>query len=138
MAKRMKPASHGDHGSKSRTLFITALWAAIAVALLSALVPLGPPASRLTGSAFNPATTDVVLKVRTQAVPAVAQVTEPDGDGRAPFSTPAAVWLLRAVASLLPGFFLLHAANRFSRGQPTPEPYYLLSRRRARAPPAFF
>ena len=137
MAKRMKPASHGDHGSKSRTLFITALWAAIAVALLSALVPLGPPASRLTGSAFNPATTDVVLKVRTQAVPAIAQVTEPDGDGRAPFSIPAAAWLI-AVASSPPGFFLLHAANRFSRRQPTPEPYHLLSRRRARAPPAFF
>ena len=47
-----------------RTAIFLALWTLITVTLLSALAPLGPPLSRTYGSAFNPATSDVVLKTR--------------------------------------------------------------------------
>ncbi|WP_340265457.1 hypothetical protein [Sphingobium mellinum] len=46
----------------ARLPFRTSLWIVIVVALVSALAPLGPPSSRTTGSAFNPATTSVVIK----------------------------------------------------------------------------
>ena len=61
-----------------------ALWTLILVTLLSALAPLGPPLSRVTGSAFNPATADVVLKVRTQSAQQVVEAPQPDGGGAPP------------------------------------------------------
>ncbi|MDO7834723.1 hypothetical protein Q4610_06655 [Sphingobium sp. HBC34] len=64
-----------------RTAILAALWTLIAVTLLSALAPLGPPLSRVTGSAFNPATSDVVLKARTPATTQMVQPARPDGDG---------------------------------------------------------
>ncbi|WP_375197195.1 hypothetical protein [Sphingobium sp.] len=119
---------------KGRLLFILSLWMALSVALLSALAPLGPPSSRLTGSAFNPATTAVVLKARAQAIPVTAQVSQPDGDGRLPALT-FAIGLL-SIAAMLSGILRLRPSHRFSRPQPAPRPFHLLSCRHARAPPA--
>ncbi len=121
---------------QGRLFFILMLWLSIGVALLSALAPLGPPSSRFTGSAFNPATTSVVLKARAHAPLIIVRVTEPDGDGRAPLSAPAATWLL-PMAVLLPGVALLMSADRFYPSFPSPAFFHILSRQYARAPPAF-
>ncbi|WP_242125127.1 hypothetical protein [Sphingobium sp. Sx8-8] len=120
---------------KSRLLFILFLWTAIGVALLSALAPLGPPSSRLTGSAFNPATTSVVLKARAQSAPLAAQASRPDRDGRMPVMAFAAVWLL-PVALMMLGVRRLQPAERLRRPQSAPRPSHLLSHHHARAPPA--
>lgn len=119
---------------KGRLLFILSLWMAIGVALLSALAPLGPPSSRLTGSAFNPATTSVVLKARAQAVPVAAQIAQPDGTGRVATLT-LAIGLL-SMAALLSGVWRPRPANRFFRPQTAPQPLHFLSRQHARGPPA--
>ena len=85
---------------RGRLLFMLTLWMAISVALLSALTPLGPPSSIATGSAFNPATTGVVLKARTQSAPADYRLTQPDGSGDSPLLSSLMPWLV-SVAGLL-------------------------------------
>ncbi|WP_343518421.1 hypothetical protein [Sphingomonas sp.] len=47
-------------------LHVASLWLALAVALLSSLMPGGPPRTIAVGSAFNPATTAVALQPRAQ------------------------------------------------------------------------
>ncbi|AMK24206.1 MULTISPECIES: hypothetical protein [unclassified Sphingobium] len=132
----MTPTPYRNEAGPGGLPFILSLWLSLGVALLSALAPLGPPSSRITGSAFNPATTGVVLKARADANPIALRVTEPDGDGRAPALAPAAIWFL-PVAALPPGAALLLPARRLSPSFPSPKPFHLLSRQRARAPPAF-
>lgn len=58
-------------------------WLALALVLLCALAPLGLPSSRQTGSAFNPATTAVLLKARSPAAPRVEHADDGDGGARA-------------------------------------------------------
>ncbi|HKY82268.1 MAG TPA: hypothetical protein VJM09_12450 [Sphingobium sp.] len=126
-----------DERMKSRLLFLAALWIAISVALFSALAPLGPPSSRLTGSAFNPATTTVVLKARAPVTPPGTEATEPDGGGLARSVMPDLVWLLH-FAPLLAVLGLIYSAGPYF-GRRTVSPALLVTRgRRARAPPAFF
>ncbi|MDR7153637.1 hypothetical protein J2W40_000434 [Sphingobium xenophagum] len=67
-------------GPTSRRTVFAVLWTLILITLLSALAPIGPPLSRPTGSAFNPATSDVVIKARTPASPQMAQAVRTDGD----------------------------------------------------------
>ncbi|MFZ2998133.1 hypothetical protein [Sphingobium sp.] len=81
MARQHRAEGRGAHVAIAAVPWALTLWMLIAVALLSALAPLGPPLSRVTGSAFNPATSDVVLKVRALPAAQVAQPTRPDGDG---------------------------------------------------------
>ena len=118
----------------SRLLFMLTLWMAISVALVSALTPLGPPSSRITGSAFNPATTAVVLKARAQSIAHDANLGVPDGDdAKAATSimhwvvlaaaTLVAIWLVRPVSAIAPA-----TAPRARRRLPY--------RLHARAPPA--
>ncbi|CCW20313.1 hypothetical protein EBBID32_46870 [Sphingobium indicum BiD32] len=126
---RMGTGSEGFAGQ--RLPVIAALWTLIAITLLSALAPLGPPLSRAAGSAFNPATSDVVIKARAQLAPQAVQTGQPNGDG------PSAFHLLLAVvaASLLifwrpcavPAFSLLAAIVRSGARSGS---------RLARAPPA--
>ncbi|EQA96631.1 hypothetical protein [Sphingobium baderi] len=85
----MTPSSDRDEAGKGRPLFLATLWMAIWVALLCALAPLGPPASKLTGSAFNPATTAVLLKARSPAAPEASRMVRPEREGPAPSSLPA-------------------------------------------------
>lgn len=84
---------------RSRASILLALWTLIAVTLLSALAPLGPPQSRSRGSAFNPATAEVVLKTRPALKAATTPLARPDGN-----DVPAAVVviaiLMLAVAQL--------------------------------------
>ena len=84
-----------------RLLFMLTLLMAISVALLSALTPLGPPSSKLTGSAFNPATTGVVLKARTQSIPSGERLALPDRGDSSPPITPGMQWLVFAMAMLV-------------------------------------
>ena len=115
-------------------MFILTLWLSLSVALLSALAPLGPPSSRFTGSAFNPATTSVVLKARAQASPVAMQAMEPDDDdGRA--SWPMFAAGVPVVVAMLLTVVLPYAGNRFPRSSFSFPPLRLLSRKRARAPP---
>src|SRR3546814_3242423 len=107
-------------------------WRSAGVARLSPLVPLGPPSSRFTGSAFNPATTGVVLKARAHATPLTVQAMEPDGDGRSPLPALAAGGPV-AIA-MLPGAIPLRPGDRFSPSLVSFPSFHLLSRQRARAP----
>lgn len=59
-------------------LFFASVWTALTVALLSALLPIGAPASVSVGSAFNPATTGVVLKAGPQSRFAIAPPVRDD------------------------------------------------------------
>jgi hypothetical protein len=116
-------------GARHRPAILAALWALIAVTLLSALAPLGPPLSRTRGSAFNPATSEVVLKTRP-AIRADAQA-ERLPDGRvAPF-----VALLAVLLSLLGGLRVIPASGRMRRA-PVHIPVSLFRAGRSRAPPA--
>ncbi|WP_028056021.1 hypothetical protein [Sphingobium bisphenolivorans] len=117
---------------KGRLLFILTLWASLGVALLSALAPIGPPSSRLTGSAFNPATLSVVLKGRAHADPVVIRTVDPDGDGRAPFSALAVMCLLWIAALSLR---VLPLPAKLFTGAPLRRPAERSSPRQARAPP---
>jgi len=108
---RMLLPRRRDDAGKGCPLFLATLWMAICVALLCALAPLGPPSSKLMGSAFNPATTAVVLKARSPAGPQVNRVIRPDGEGLK--SLPYAVPL--SVLPILCGFAIslcvLHTPN---------------------------
>ncbi len=112
-----------------RLPYVVALWMVIAVALLSALAPLGTPLSRMTGSAFNPATVDVVIKARTPAAPQAVQATQPDGDdGHVALSVTIAVALSFLLLRLLTASPLMPVLS-------VPAPGAVRFFRRARAPP---
>lgn len=81
MARRHRVEGTRAHAAIAAAPWALTLWMLIAVALLSALAPLGPPLSRVTGSAFNPATSDVVLKARMLPAANMMQPVRPDGDG---------------------------------------------------------
>lgn len=115
-----------------RAALLAAFWTLIAVTLLSALAPLGPPLSRLKGSAFNPATIDVVLKARASAAVQAVQPVRLDGDGL----PPVALWCL--FAALLVAVWRRLPDSLSSADVLPPRPLHLLRARRARAPPAFF
>ena len=130
----MTPISQGHSNGKGRLLFLAAVCLTMGIALFSALAPLGLPFSRATGSAFNPATTSVVLKARSPVEAAAAIVQEPS-DG-APTPLPLAVhsWLLPA-AMLLLGSRLASSCmpRRYSCAHR--HAFALVSVKRARAPP---
>lgn len=118
-------------GAMMRLPILAALWTLLAVTLLSALAPLGPPLSRATGSAFNPATLDVVLKARTQsAAQTVVESPRPDGDGGPPP-------MLLALALAIVLLALRHArpAGSVVQYRATLRPFTPACTRRARAPP---
>lgn len=127
--KRIGADSKGFAGQ--RLPVIAALWMLIAIVLLSALAPLGPPLSRVAGSAFNPATIDVVIKARAPLAPQTVQAPRLDGDG------PSAVHLLLAVvaASLLI-VWRLCSVPAFSLSAVTARSGVHSGTRHARAPPA--
>ena len=132
----MTPAPYRIDAMQGRMPFILMLWMALVVAVLSALAPLGPPSSRHTGSAFNPATTSVVLKARAPTEPFLLRTAEPDGTGKASPLASAMTWLLPTMVTLL-GLTPIQAADLFSPSTDALLFTGLLSRRRARAPPAF-
>lgn len=124
-----------DIDMKGRALFIPTLWLAMMVALLSALAPLGPPSTRQTGSAFNPATTSVVLKTRSPASLEAVRAAE------LPKDEPAAavvglLWLL-PLAALVPGAGATHPSAFGASPCQSLRRRVLMSGRCARAPPAF-
>lgn len=122
---------------KARLPFILSLWTAIFVALLSALAPLGPPSSRLTGSAFNPATTSVLIKAHDPEAAPVLKMTDPDGGDQSSFPPIGISWLLPP-ALLLGGFRSTQSLARLVLIASPPWVSALLSRWRARAPPSLF
>lgn len=85
---------------RGRLLFMLGLWLAISVSLLSALTPLGPPSSMITGSAFNPATTGVVLKARAQTISTDQRLSEPERDRNFPVTSPLKAWIVPSAALL--------------------------------------
>lgn len=129
----MSPMIHWRDRSKQRNGIAPVallLWLTIAVALWSALVPLGPPASRAIGSAFSPATTAVALKARaSQPVEVKIKVYAPDLGGSAGDAVAIAAFTL----------FVTHAALSDHALWPivavSVRPFDPASSRRARAPP---
>ncbi len=117
-------------GAIKRLPVLIALWTLILVTLLSALAPLGPPLSRVTGSAFNPATADVALKARAQTAAQVVAMPRPDGDGAPPLILAFALTMV-----LLAGLPVrpVAPAARFTQN---PRSFAPARTRHARAPPA--
>ena len=121
---------------KARLPFFLSLWMAMLVALVSALAPLGPPSSRPTGSAFNPATTSVLIKAGDRSAAPVERAREPDDRDKRAIHGSAMAWLL-------PLTMLLFGLVPGSRSRP-PLPFLSssawraehLPRRHARAPPS--
>lgn len=119
-----------ERGAGSRAALFAALWTLIAVTLLSALAPLGPPLSRARGSAFNPATSEVVVKARTAPRVDVREAARPDGSNSLP------VFLLCIAALCLLVGWTAIVGHGFGRlVDPLPHPA-LAGARHARAPPA--
>jgi hypothetical protein len=118
-----------ENGRSSGTLpFVLTLFTLIAISLLSALIPLGPPASKVMGSAFSPATTSVAIKARSAQPTIVVRAVVPP-----PFEPPVS----RLIQALLTGLVLL---GLIRREQPRgviqiPSHFLLLKRRMARGPP---
>ena len=118
-------------GAMMRLPILAALWTLLAVTLLSALAPLGPPLSRATGSAFNPATLDVVLKARAQpASQAAVETPRPGGDGASP-----PMLLALALAIVLLGIRHARATGSVARYRAPLRSFTPARTRRARAPP---
>jgi len=69
----------------------------ILIALVCALAPLGLPASVTAGSAFNPATTSVMLKARAPVSARQIEATRPDGGGTGMADAAAFVALMPAL-----------------------------------------
>lgn len=136
--KRMRSTSLTGSRGKGRGLFFAALCMAIVVALFSALAPLGLPSSRLTGSAFNPATTSVILKARSPLVAAGPVLHEPDGDRSKNHFHPVPHSWFSPVTILSPGAPAI-VAKRWARQYRSHNRHpALVSDQHARAPPAFF
>ncbi|HUD95613.1 hypothetical protein [Sphingobium sp.] len=135
MTRRMQhmgPKKRKKRAGISRAAILAAVWTLIAVTLLSALAPLGPPLSRAKGSAFNPATTEVVLKARARAMTHAVQPVRPDGDGLPPVALPClAVGLVIGLWRMWPVTPALVGLDRLAR-------LNLARAHRARAPPSPF
>lgn len=67
---------------------VVALLLALASALVPALLPSGSPLSRLHGSAFDPSTSTVTLRVRSQDERSIAPPADPQGSARTPQTPP--------------------------------------------------
>lgn len=107
----------------------------ILIALICALAPLGLPASATAGSAFNPATTSVVLKARAPVSARQIETTRPDGGGTGMASAMAAAVLLAGLPSFLTPFGVTAPAVR-PPALVRPSFLHLHSTGHARAPPA--
>ncbi len=128
----MQVTQNTQGGLNGNVLFIATLWMAICVALLCAVMPMGLPSSKATGSAFSPATTSVVLKSRSIVTPEIVKRAPLPGSGKA--APVIAAYLLLALA--------LSGASRripLSSGGPARAPSVLhpvfQRRKGARAPP---
>lgn len=120
MTMRMQPLRR--HDGKARPFrgmaFIAALWMTLLTALLSSMPSGGMIGSKLLGSAFDPATTSVVLRARSQANLVLKAAEQPPTPAAGPAPALAAVLsLVVALAALLlirptsahrPAFAILH------------------------------
>ncbi|MEC3910547.1 hypothetical protein U5A82_08630 [Sphingobium sp. CR2-8] len=118
-------------GAYLRLPVVAALWTLILVTLLSALAPLGPPLSRATGSAFNPATADVVLKARAHAAFQAVDASTPTHDGPSP-----PLILAVALAIVLLAIHHVRLPGMAGRDRHHPRAFAPARTRHARAPPA--
>jgi hypothetical protein len=122
-------AATKGRGAGNRAAILVAIWTLIAVTLLSALAPLGPPLSRARGSAFNPATAEVVLRARAPARAQATPLVRPSDD-RPPVVLIAIVAALILLGGATPSPVLPHRRRR------VPLPMRVHGRsRQARAPP---
>lgn len=128
---RMKASIYRSKGIAARLPMLLAVWMLIAVALFSALAPVGPPLSRVTGSAFNPATSDVVLKARAPLAPQAAQAARPDRDG-----DPVIALLLPALAALPIALCHILSLTGAVKFRPRRQSHLRRTPNQPRAPPA--
>ena len=69
----------GVSGLGNRRLFVLALWISLATAIVCAVVPAGLPATRTTGSAFDPSTTIVALRSKPPVTVKTSILRSDDG-----------------------------------------------------------
>lgn len=121
----------GKERGDDRSSILVALWTLIAVTLLSALAPLGPPQSQSRGSAFNPATAEVVLKTRPMMAAKEKLSAHPHGRAMADAVLSAFV----PVAMMSPALLRPVRSHVLTISPPGHD---IQRTRHARAPPAFF
>ncbi len=115
--------------------FFSAMLLVLASALAAALIPSGPPASRLTGSAFDPSTSAVALRVRAHKSGAETAVAQRRTNDDAPVTAGSG-----PAVALLPTAFFLPAISAV-RIRAIPRRHFALlttrffSKKNARAPP---
>lgn len=115
--------------------FFSAMLLVLASALAAALIPSGPPASRLTGSAFDPSTSAVALRVRAQKSGAETTVAQRRTNDDAPVNAGSG-----PAVALLPAAFLFPAISAVRVGAVPHRRFDLpvtrfFSKKNARAPP---
>jgi hypothetical protein len=111
-------------------LFIVALLLGLAAALIPALCFSGPPATRATGSAFDPSTSIVALHGRDQAL-SLPDTVRDKTPGKA---LPA--WIEAAPLSLpLPVLLRTAAASQFPAPNPARDSLRRMTAAQPRAPP---
>ena len=118
-----------------------AFWTLIFITLLSALAPMGAPLTRLKGSAFNPATTEVVLKSRASTMQAMSPSRRKDAEGVSHAFITGKMAALAFDKETHAGGFPLAAGAAGVAAMPLPavpalRRHDLLRAHRARAPPA--
>jgi hypothetical protein len=95
--------AHGKFlGASGHLMFVAAVWTALAIALLCALLPAGLPLTKFIGSAFNPSTTAVALNPGSPRVGVKPVVRRNDNGGPAkdlPLPIDSQSALLTAIAS---------------------------------------
>jgi hypothetical protein len=111
-------------------LFIVALLLGLAAALIPALCFSGPPATRATGSAFDPSTNIVALHGRDQAL------TLPDTVRDKASDKVLAAWIVAPhLGRLLPVLVLAAAALQFPTPNPARDSLRRMTAAQPRAPP---
>lgn len=111
--------------------FLVALLLALASAVVPALCASGPPASRATGSAFDPTTSAVALRGRAQALVRIAAIADEDAVARStPLFAPLPAAPVETAGAALP--LPIPKSARVAAPQPSVGE---ITRARPRAPP---
>ncbi len=126
--------ARGAQAPYRRRWLLVAVLLALASALVPALFPSGSPMARPHGSAFDPTTSTVTLRVR-DATP--RQLAAPPSDARARAQAPQGPAALDAASFAATGWLLPAAAAMAYPVHAVPAPRHpRIGRPHARAPPA--
>jgi hypothetical protein len=117
--------------------FLGAVLLVLASALVAALVPSGQPSTQLIGSAFDPSTSAVALRARTQkAVDEIAQVTPGKRDQQKRVAAGSTLYIPMFPPLCWQALLVLPLGTALCACAATPRPLRLRAANAPRAPPA--